>query len=299
MKKLLFFDTETTGLDQEDRLFQLAYKIDGQEYAELFKPPLTIHPQAAAITGVSDEDVADKPPFIGSQMCSDVQGLSLGEDVVFVAHNAKFDVEMMRREGIEITQVIDTYKIARALDTEDKVMSFKLESLCEHYGVDTEAFQAHDALGDVLMLELLYEKLAASISDKHEDPTAYFLGVMAKPLLVRKFPFGKYKGAALDHVAKQDGGYMEWLLGQKRADAAEGRVDEDWIYSLSYYLGKECEYGEPATVLEQEEESESDADLASDATDINQDDSDVELAEGDVMPPDKKQQDQSQQGSLF
>lgn len=250
MRKLLFFDTETTGLGEEDRLFQVAYKMGDREASELFRPPLPIHPGAAEVTGVSDEDVVDKPVFVGSAMYGDLLAWSDDSEVIFVAHNAPFDTAMMQKEGISIDQVIDTYKIARAVDPEMHAPSYKLESLCEFYGVDVSNFQAHDAMGDVEMLALLWGALSSRMEQEGdiEDAVSEALRIMSEPLLIRKMPFGKYKSALIEEIAAKDGGYLEWLLSAKRRDAEEGTPDIDWIYTLSYYLGKKCEYDAPEKV---------------------------------------------------
>ena len=68
-KPLVIFDLETTGLDMvKDRVIQLSYiKVmpDGEEK----RVNLTINPEieipqfVTELTGISNEDVADKPTF--------------------------------------------------------------------------------------------------------------------------------------------------------------------------------------------------------------------------------------------
>lgn len=38
-------------------------------------------------------------------------------------------------------------------------------------------------------------------------------------------------------IAKTDPGYLKWLLGKKiEARDQDGKNDENWIYTLEYYL---------------------------------------------------------------
>jgi hypothetical protein len=38
-------------------------------------------------------------------------------------------------------------------------------------------------------------------------------------------------------VVKKDKSYLEWLFREKKKQAAEGDLDEDWIATLEKYLG--------------------------------------------------------------
>ena len=68
-KPLVIFDLETTGLDLvKDRVIQISYiKVypDGKEERgdELINPEKHIEPIITQLTGISDEDVKDKPTF--------------------------------------------------------------------------------------------------------------------------------------------------------------------------------------------------------------------------------------------
>lgn len=238
--RIVFFDTETTGLGPEHRLCQLAYKSDGVEYESLFKPPLPIDPGASAVTGITDEMVASKEVFQGSKTAEDFAVLASAPDVYFVAHNAPFDVEMLSREGIAIERYIDTLRIVRAVD-DGKAENYKQEYLWKYYDLQVEDARAHDALGDVRVLEALFDKLGELIAadpDRGDDVIAEMWKIMETPMLYKKIPFGKYCGMAIEDVAQKDSGYLEWLLTQKRNEVGMQR-DEDWIYTLSHHLGKE------------------------------------------------------------
>jgi DNA polymerase III epsilon subunit-like protein len=95
--KTIFLDTETTGIDMKnDRLCQVCYKHDDNFYTEYFKPPMPISIKAMSITHITNEDVEGKPVFKGSEFEGKLQGLL--NDNILVAHNAAFDVSMLKNE---------------------------------------------------------------------------------------------------------------------------------------------------------------------------------------------------------
>ena len=64
--RIIFFDTETTGNAELDRLCQLGVKDRGVATPvlnELFRPPLPITFEAMAVHQITEKMVADKPLF--------------------------------------------------------------------------------------------------------------------------------------------------------------------------------------------------------------------------------------------
>ena len=110
----IFLDTETTGNGPDDRLCQIAFKPEGgQAVCELFNPGKPISIDAMAIHHITEKMVADKPPFQESDAYAKLKELVSDINNVIVGHNAKFDMQMLDREGISTQRVICTIKLAR------------------------------------------------------------------------------------------------------------------------------------------------------------------------------------------
>jgi DNA polymerase III epsilon subunit-like protein len=261
MKKIIFLDTETTGNEtKKDFLCQIAYKIysaDGGEsetFCELYKPPIHIPPEASAVTHITDKTVANKIAFKESPEYNKIKKLLESPDSVMVAHNNKFDYAILQNEDINPSNTICTLRVARALDKNNVIPQYRLQYLRYYLDIDIEA-EAHDALGDVLVLEKLFERLLDKIMKEMEDeaksseagsPDASIeafrekaiekmIEISSRPSIMNVFNFGKHSGKTVEEVAKIDRGYLDWMLTQKEQNPDN---EEDWIYTLRYYLGK-------------------------------------------------------------
>ncbi len=238
MTKIIFFDTETTGNTESDVLCQIAYKVGSENFTGLYKPSKKIPPEASAVHHITNKMLADKPSFKDSGDLPKIKKLFEDKDSVVVAHNALFDLVMIKKEGITPAHFICTLRLARYLDKEEKIERYNLQYLRYFLEIEIEA-TAHDAFGDVLVLEQLYERLKKKIIEQEnlteERAIERMVEISSHPSLLRTFGFGKYNGRKIEEVAKIDRGYLEWLLAQKiNGDG----IDEDWIYTLKHYLDK-------------------------------------------------------------
>lgn len=238
--KLIFFDTETTGNTENDFLVQIAYKVGDDKFTGLYKPPKKIPPEASAVHHITDKMVARKPTFKESTDQPIIKALFEDEDSVVIAHNAPFDLAVIKKEGITPKRFICTLRLARHLDPEEKIARYNLQYLRYLLDLDVEA-QAHDAMGDVLVLEKLFERLknkmqkASTPEGVGKDIIEKMIEISSHPSLMHTFKFGKHNGKRIEEVVKSDRGYLVWLLEQKLN--GDG-MDEDWIYTLKHYLEK-------------------------------------------------------------
>ncbi len=240
MKKIIFLDTETTGNEpKKDFLCQLAYKTKDETFCELYKPAIPIPPEASAITHITNKMVADKKVFKESPEYNKIKTLLESPDSVMVAHNNKFDYEIIKKEGITPANTICTLRVARALDKNNIIPQYRLQYLRYYLDIDIEA-SAHDALGDVLVLEKLYERLLDKIMKEdgisEEEAINKMIDISSKPSIMNLFNFGKHNGKTVADVARVDPGYLEWMLNQKEQSGSDN--EEDWIYTLKHYLGR-------------------------------------------------------------
>lgn len=234
--KLLFLDTETTGNDvAKDRLCQICYKTATQTRTEYFKPPVPISVKSSSITHITNKMVADKPAFAESEMKRNLEDLLANH--ALVAHNAKFDIAMLEAEGLAVPNFICTLRLARYLDENAVIPEYNLQFLRYYLDLEIESV-AHDALGDVLVTEAIFNRQLQKFLDQglsEEEAIAKMIEISSRPSLFKKIPFGKHKDKTLEEIAKIDRGYLEWLYKQKLED---GEQDEDWLYTLKHYLEK-------------------------------------------------------------
>ena len=147
------FDCETTGTDPEqDEIVSLALVLlgpDGKEtgrFGSLVRPSCPIPDEVSAIHGISDADVANAPTFADLAR----RLLELLDGRVFVAHNASFDLPMLRSAlrtaGLDYSPpatacTLDAFRVLEPLAQEHR-----LEAICSRHGVQLAG--AHDAMVD-------------------------------------------------------------------------------------------------------------------------------------------------------
>ncbi|MEA3322761.1 MAG: exonuclease domain-containing protein, partial [Patescibacteria group bacterium] len=230
-------DVEATGLLEEDKLVQVAYDFEGVEKEEMFNPEREMSIEAMEVTHITNKHLEDKETFQGSDFYNELKGILDKDDTIFVAHNAPYDISMIEREKLKVSKSIDTYKIAQALDVKSEIPSYRLQYLRYYMDLDVDA-AAHDALGDVRVLRAIFERMQAKMCEKdsHDEVIAKMIKITSEPMLIKRLTFGKHRGDLVADVARSDRGWLEWLLREKESAAANGDIDEDWIYTLKHYL---------------------------------------------------------------
>lgn len=241
----VFLDTETTGLEENDEVIQLAYVVskDGKKVVmnKLYKPGCTISPHAMATHHITPEKVQDKGVLdMNDLLMRGLEKMNYAGDSVLVAHNAKFDIDMLSHHGFNNRmRVIDTLRCSRHLldDAEGHSLGVifyqygiyrEMDELADELGVDTSIITSHDALYDVMMLILVTRRLMRIAGNDPEE----LIRLTNTPVMIEEFSFGKHKGEKVKDVAKTDASYLEWML--KNMD----NLDEDLRHTINVYLGK-------------------------------------------------------------
>jgi DNA polymerase III epsilon subunit-like protein len=150
----------------------------------------------------------------------------IADNCELVAHNAAFDVDMLRKEGLEPKNVICTLKLARYLDKEGVIPQYGLQYLRYYLGLNVEA-TSHTALGDILVLEALFKRIhAKAVEEFGDEALTKMIALSGQPVLYRRMPFGKYRSMKMEEVPVD---YLQWLAGRE--------LDEDLRYAVEQRLG--------------------------------------------------------------
>lgn len=246
MTKYILFDTETTGNAQEDRIIQLGGMIvsgknDIECYDELCICDEEIKLEAMEVHNITPDMLIGKPECTQTQFYNKLLEFNNPNNYL-IAHNIKFDMGMLEKEGFKNQYtIIDTLRAARHL-LED-LPYHRLQYLryaLDLYMVEEEeakklniAIKAHDAIGDVLVMKLLLSELVKLAKAKHteeKNPMKTLAKLTNTPVMVKKFRFGKYKGRFVNEVAMEDPGYLNWMRNSMED------MDEDLKYTIDTVL---------------------------------------------------------------
>lgn len=241
-QRFLFFDTETTGVDPEDaRIVELgAAYFEGRQFTEhrrmLVNPGVPIPKEASAIHGITDERVADKPPFaeVAPAFVAHLDGSALsGPAPLLGGYNARsYDAPLI---NAELQRVGVHFAIDEALVYDPIVFvryhlrhlrNRTLSAIAEAMGV--RLINAHSAVADAIATGEIFFKmvergmipddpaealraqdtLSKTIDEEwerygywlyhHRSSGELFMGA------------GKYCGLPLAEV---DPGYLDYLIG--------------------------------------------------------------------------------------
>lgn len=236
--KIIILDTETTGNKEEDRICQLSYLVLNENleieeiHNELVKPPLPISYEAMAVHHITNEMVEDKPKIQHTTAYKRLKELNSINNIL-VIHNAKFDLDMLQKEGFNsFFKLVDTFRVLKHLLPEGKFslqynryalgLYKKEKEICEKYNIK---INAHDALGDVVVLNLLFEYIIKNYKKNVED----LVELTKKPVLYDKFYQGKYKFEKIRDILIKDPDYIEYMLSLTD-------LDPDVKYSIEHHL---------------------------------------------------------------
>ena len=159
-------DLEATGTGSDAKIIQVGIVIvqDGQvvqTYEQDVNPHEDLTPQIQLLTGISNKRLRKAPDF--GQVAEEIYRLI--EDAVFVAHNVKFDGNLLAEnlffEGFDLhTPRVDTVELAQLFfPTLEK---YSLSHLAEDLDLNLE--QAHTAISDALATAQLLFKIQAKIA---------------------------------------------------------------------------------------------------------------------------------------
>ncbi len=265
--KVIFFDTETTGSKDSDEIIEIGAIIEESDGSfEIFDELCAasdgklIDIEAMVVHGIRNEDLEGKQPFQKSKFYSRLEEFNTPQNYL-VAHNLPFDLGRLEFYGFHSKMhCIDTLQCAKHLfeleeklgELEYSLPNYKLQTFryilfnkqeeldfAKRYNID---IRAHNAISDVVVLRMFFDVLIERVKEK--NPAYEYTQVLdelatltKKPVLVKKFTFGKYKGRLLKGVLETDKGYLEWLYRDmtKKKDLGDS-VDTNLYQTLKILL---------------------------------------------------------------
>ncbi|MCB2204726.1 3'-5' exonuclease [bacterium] len=228
-RPLAFFDLETTGVNiRSDRIVEIAvlkYLPNGtvRELTSRINPEIPIPPDATAVHGITDADVALQPTFtqFADTLLAFLDGCDLSGFNV-----RRFDLPLLQLElqrcqrtlPMEGRHVIDVQTIFHRKEPRDLSAALRFYCKREHEGAHGALADAQ-ATADILAAQLQhYEDLPSDIAALEEvvhpkDPS----WVDAEGKLVWEgnnviIAFGKYRGTSLQQLINRDRDYLHWIL---------------------------------------------------------------------------------------
>lgn len=242
MEKLILLDTETTGVSSTDRIISLAMKKLGREETTLYElfsiGEMKIPLEAMSVNNITNKMLEGKRPISDYKSFID----NYLADSVIIAHNAKFDIGMLKNEHInlpinpetgEISQIC-TLKVAQ--NVVPWLPQYKLNYLRYYFEVEGD-FHNHNAKDDVLILEWIFYHLFNKVKEVYNIEWATEEEITNQVIMKMKeissaiqyleiFPFWKHKWLKLNEIPDD---YLFWTIEQ---DFIKENKNETLYYSV-------------------------------------------------------------------
>lgn len=212
-------DTETCGLEGGVVEIASVDLVDGKfvnAMSDLVNPGRPIEYEAMAIHHITEQMIEDKPRI------AKVIGRYHGSPY-YVAHNAAFDRRMLpEMHG----QWICTVKLARKLYPGLKYSNQYLRYALNLPVTVPDGLYPHRALYDCYVTAALLMKIINDSGWTAEEMVA----LSNEATLLTTLKFGKYRGQSLERIAREDPGYLTWMLNNLKDLSADMR------YSITHFL---------------------------------------------------------------
>lgn len=245
-RNLCFFDVETTGLNViRDRIIQIAIiKINhkdqhSEEYKQLINPgPVFISDEAAAVHGITNEIVRNKPLF--NQVAQEIFNF-IGDADLAGYNSNRFDIPILMEEfsraGLNFSmsqrRTIDVQQIFYKMEPRTLKAAYR-------FYCNSELVNAHDAMADVrATLEVFTNQLdyydgkdmideegnivSNPITRNMDDLHAFTTNLKTLDATQRLkynqdgiivFNFGKYIDHPVEEIFKKEKGYYNWMMSK-------------------------------------------------------------------------------------
>jgi DNA polymerase III epsilon subunit family exonuclease len=255
-QSIIAFDTETTGLNPQDgdRVIEFAaveMHVDEEGRVErverhemLINPGIPIPREVVKLTGITDEKVADAPPF--EKRAKEILGLL--ENNIVIAHNFQFDQNFLAGEFRRLGRFwpdtlaeIDTLDLSIRYFPNER--GHKLGMMSERLGVILKG--AHRASNDAEACGRCFTELARRLNAPQEFEEmlewATALGRPPESHWIRRAPGcalvfgdGEHEGQPIEYQPR----YLQWMLMARvrKNDQWEFRYPENLRRWIERYL---------------------------------------------------------------
>jgi DNA polymerase-3 subunit epsilon len=240
-RPLIVFDVETTGVDpKHDRIVELAaLKIhpDGrrEEKCKRFNPLIPIPVEASRVHGITDEAIANEPPFskVAKSIASFFSGCDLGGFNI-----VRFDVPLLQAElersnqklNLSDISLVDAYQVF--VQKEPRTLEAAIGFYCQKEHED-----AHTALGDVKATVEVIEAQMDHYSDLPRTPREIDSSVRHPESVDRlgklkwvddsvTISFGRNRGQTLEYLVREEPDYIKWMIQNEVAPDVEGILQD-------------------------------------------------------------------------
>lgn len=211
MPRYLIGDTETTGLGPtfkdptappkaacEVALMEIdpdTFAILG-EISSIINPECKIHPAAAAVHGITQEQ-ANAAPTLAQFIQKEIGGQLDGE-LILIGYRVAFDLPLLKPFG-NIVKTFDLLPLAQSIVQDSE--NHKLQTMKEYFNLP--GGEAHRAIGDVHTTHQLLKTLIPMTGRSLRMHCA------TEFQIYQRFPWGKHVGELIVNVPKS---YKHWLL---------------------------------------------------------------------------------------
>lgn len=165
------FDTETTGLAPDSRIVQIAgvriarSRLTGERFDTMVNPGIPIPEASTAVHGITDDMVRSSPDPTAALTAFS----HFTEGTVLVAHNARFDMGILRHATLETgvhfdNRVLDTMLLSAMVYGE--AADHTLDGLTRRLGIVIPPEERHTAMGDTRATAEAFLRLISALEAK-------------------------------------------------------------------------------------------------------------------------------------
>ena len=154
-KRIIYYDLETTGLNNDDNIIEIAGKDNYDSiFNKLINPECEINDKIVNLTGITNNKIKYRNTIEQNREKIEEWFDFNNKNIYLIAHNGdNFDLKFLKKSFKINCKQIDTLKFFKKLINQH---SYSMKNLCNLFGIKIEGH--HRALSDVIMLEKLFLK---------------------------------------------------------------------------------------------------------------------------------------------